>query len=205
MVPIATVVFRAASGQLCVCEPHRPLLVNSHCLLLGHPVTSPLYASRFAQGPLSSTAFSPLGGPHPPPSSPPSTPSAALRGAGSSVFLKSAQDNVGGGCERPWVQVLALLLPVRKHGCLVQVSQNGLERGLESETLPIGRVPLVRQGPGPSMCEEGSWLQGVQQTEGALPQGGSGLEAGSQSLPPPGRGSRELERVRGPTVETGPP
>ena len=37
--------------------------------------------------------------------------------------------------------------------CLVQISQNGLERGLESETLPIGRAPLVRQGPGPTMCD----------------------------------------------------
>lgn len=26
-----------------------------------------------------------------------------------------------------------MLLPVRKHGCLVQVSQNGLERGLEEK------------------------------------------------------------------------
>lgn len=112
---------------------------------------------------------------------------------------------MGCGCERPWVRVLALLLPVRKHGCLVQISQNGLERGLESETLPIGRAPLVRQGPGPTMCDEGSQLQGTQQIEGTLPQGESGLEAGGQSLPPPGRGSRELERVRGPTMGTGPP
>lgn len=100
------------------------------------------------------------------------------------VFLWSEHDNVGCGCERPWV--LALLRQVKKHGCLVQVSQNGLERGLESETLPIGRVPLFRQGPGPSMCDEGSRLQGIGQTEGTLPQGGSGLEEGGQSLPSPG-------------------
>ena len=107
---------------------------------------------------------------------------------------------MGCGCERPWV--LALLRPVRKHGRLVQVSRNGLERGLESETLPIGRVPLFRQGPGPSMCDEGSRLQGIRQTEGTLPQGVDWRQVVS---PCHLLGSRELEKVRGPTVGAGRP
>lgn len=96
-----------------------------------------------------------------------------------------------------------MLLPVRKHGCLLQVNQDRLERDPEPETVLKGRVLPVRQSPGPKVCDKGSRLRGVQQAEGTLTQGGSGLEAGRQTLPSPGRGSRSLEGSGDPQWEPG--
>ena len=91
---------------------------------------------------------------------------------------------------------------------MLQVNQDRLERDPEPETVLKGRVLPVRQSPGLKVCDEGSRLRGVQplgiqQAEGTLTQGGGALEAGSQTLPSPGRGSRSLEGSGDPQWEPG--
>lgn len=88
--------------------------------------------------------------------------------------------------DRTRVRVLTLLLPVRRHGCLPQVNQGGLE----TETPPTRRVLLVSQGPGPKVCDSGSLMQmeqqlGIQQAKETLTRGGHGGTGGRQSAPRP--------------------